>query len=528
MTWVKSVTLAALDRRPAVFKHPPRQICVFKVDDRVFAIDNRCPHEGYPLAEGSVDGDCVVTCNWHNLKFRLEDGQCLMGGDHVRSYPTRIEDGYAWVDVSEPAVEEVRREILRGLRAAFDDGDFGRICREIARLHYQKIDPLEAVREAFRWTHDRLEFGSRHSMAAAADWLALAEEFSSDLELRLVCLAEAVEHLAVDSLRHSEYPYPTSHASFDSAGFVTAIEGQHADEAEAMVVGGLKSGLHWPEMEEAFTTAALTHYNSFGHSLIYLSKVPQVLDALGSEIEPYVLLPLARHLAYTSREDLIPEFKAYRPVLEGLAQPGESDNGPDLILPFPISTRDVFGWLEQNISSHTPERLYDALLNALAQSMLHFDTAYGFAYDRSVSGNISWLDFTHGITFSNAVRLMCGKYPKLWPQGLLQMACFLGRNSSFLDRDVREEDWRVSDSEAFFDDAFQKLMDHGFRDPIFSAHLLKTSGAVRSELPSASARAGDVLLAGLNRFLNSPLKTKHGRRLARQAIALVARDFESE
>ncbi len=41
-----------LDGRPAVFKHPPRQISVFKVDGRVFAIDNRCPHEGYPLAEG--------------------------------------------------------------------------------------------------------------------------------------------------------------------------------------------------------------------------------------------------------------------------------------------------------------------------------------------------------------------------------------------------------------------------------------------------------------------------------------------
>ena len=526
MNWVKTVSTSKLDHSPAVFKHPPRQISVFKVGDRVFAIDNRCPHEGYPLAEGTVDGNCVVTCNWHNWKFRLEDGQCLMGGDHVRSYPTRIGDGYAWVDLSEPPVGEMRREILRGLRAAFDDGDFGRICREIARLHYQKIDPRDAVREAFRWAHDRLEFGVRHSMAAAADWLALAEEFSPDLERRLVCFSEAVEHLASDSLRHAEYPYPTSQATFDSAGFVNAIEGQRAYEAEATVVGGLRSGLHWSDMEKAFTIAALAHYNSFGHSLIYVSKASQLLDALGSEVEPYVLLPLARHLVYTSREDLIPEFKDYRPILEGLAEPADSDNGPDLSLPFPISTRDAFGWLRQNIASHTPEQLYDALLNGLAESMFHFDTRYDLAYDRSVSGNVSWLDFTHGITFSNAVRVMCGKYPELWPQGLLQMACFLGRNSGFLDQNVREEDWKISDARTFFDDAFEKLMDHGFRDPIFSAHLLKTSVAVRSELPSASARTAEVLLAGLNRFLNSPLKTKHVRRLARQAIALVARDFE--
>jgi len=33
------------------------------------------------------------------------------------------------------------------------------------------------------------------------------------------------------------------------------------------------------------------------------------------------------------------------------------------------------------------------------------------------------------------------------------------------------------------------------------------------------------LLAALNRFLKSPLKTKHVRRTARQAIQLVSRDF---
>ncbi len=526
MSWVKTLPLSKVDGQPGVFKLSPRQIAVFNIDGRVFAIDNRCPHEGYPLAEGTVEGGPVVTCNWHNWKFRLADGECLKGGDHVRSYPTRIEAGYIWVDVSDPPPAAIRREILRGLKTAFDEVDFGRICREIARLHYHKLDPRDGVREAFRWAHDRLEFGARHSMAAAADWLLLAQEYSSNLELRLVCLAEAVNHLAWDTLRHAEYPYPTSHRAFDKSGFLEAIEMEQAGVAEAMVVGGLQSGLHWPDMEEAFASAAAAHYNSFGHSLIYVSKAPQLIDALGSDIEPYVLLPLARHLAYTSREDLIPEFKGYQPALESLSEAGESAIGPDLIIPFPISTPDAFAWIAQHLARHTPEQIYDALLCVLAQSMIHFDTSYGVAYDRRLSDNIGWLDFTHGITFSNAVRVVCSRYRALWPQGLLQMACFLGRNAAFLDRDVSEEDWRVSDPGAFFEDTFAQVMDHGFRDPIFSAHLLKTSVAVRSEIGSASRRTAEVLLAGLNRFLRSPLKTKHGRRLARQAIALVARDFD--
>ena len=39
--------------------------------------------------------------------------------------------------------------------------------------------------------------------------------------------------------------------------------------------------------------------------------------------------------------------------------------------------------------------------------------------------------------------------------------------------------------------------------------------------------SADIPMAGLNRFLNSQLKTKYARRLVRQAIALVAQDYEA-
>ena len=114
MSWVQAIPLNALGDEPVVFNHPPRQIAVFRIDDRVFAVDNRCPHEGYPLAAGHVNGDCVLTCNWHNWKFRLSNGDCLLGGDNVRSYPTRRQDGHLWIDISDPPPEETRRQVLRG------------------------------------------------------------------------------------------------------------------------------------------------------------------------------------------------------------------------------------------------------------------------------------------------------------------------------------------------------------------------------------------------------------------------------
>ena len=129
MAWIKAASLKDLREKPLVVKHPPRQIA-------------------YPLAVGSVSSDCVLTCNWHNWKFRLEDGKCTMGGDNVRSYPTRVEADDVWVDLTPPPLEETRRQVFIGLRTAFDERDFGRVCREIARLHFEGLDPKDAVRQA--------------------------------------------------------------------------------------------------------------------------------------------------------------------------------------------------------------------------------------------------------------------------------------------------------------------------------------------------------------------------------------------
>jgi len=48
-----------------------KQILLIARDGRVFAIANRCPHEGYPLSEATFGPGCVLTCNWHNWKFDL-------------------------------------------------------------------------------------------------------------------------------------------------------------------------------------------------------------------------------------------------------------------------------------------------------------------------------------------------------------------------------------------------------------------------------------------------------------------------
>src|SRR5262249_31727580 len=263
-----------------------------------------------------------------------------------------------------------------------------------------------------------------------------------------------------------------------------------------------------------------------GHSLIYVYKNAQFLELAGRELEPFLLPALARHLCYATREDLIPEFRDYSRTLAALPSPAERDVGTlDTTRLFPQSTRDALAWVARHIGQYRPETLYDALLEALALNQLHFDTNYDLAFDRPVRQNVGWLDFTHGVTFANAARIVCTRYPQYWSRALLQMACFLGRNRPYLDLGIDEVAWQVPAADDFFATVHERILAHGIRDPIFSAHLIKPAMAVAEELPGASSSCRAALLAGLNRYLHSPLKQQHVRRLARQAIALVQRDF---
>lgn len=53
-----------------------REILVARVGDRYYAADNRCPHMGAPLSDGTLEGT-VVTCPRHGSRFDLINGQVV-------------------------------------------------------------------------------------------------------------------------------------------------------------------------------------------------------------------------------------------------------------------------------------------------------------------------------------------------------------------------------------------------------------------------------------------------------------------
>src|ERR1043166_612462 len=74
---------------------------LFYHNSKVYAIDNRCPHMGFPLHRGTVK-DGILTCHWHHARFDLIGGGTFdqWAGD-VRSFPVQIRNGNEiWVSLS--------------------------------------------------------------------------------------------------------------------------------------------------------------------------------------------------------------------------------------------------------------------------------------------------------------------------------------------------------------------------------------------------------------------------------------------
>lgn len=76
-----------------------RVVALFHVDDKFFALEGVCPHQGGPLGKGSLSG-CIVTCPWHQWRFDVTNGENQITPHIVQPcLPLRIEEETVLVDL---------------------------------------------------------------------------------------------------------------------------------------------------------------------------------------------------------------------------------------------------------------------------------------------------------------------------------------------------------------------------------------------------------------------------------------------
>ncbi len=85
--------------RGRTFEVSGLSLAVFRIDETVVALSDRCPHAGGSLGQGWVE-EAEVVCPLHRWQFKLSDGRCTtMRGQGVHRFPSEIRGDEVWVMV---------------------------------------------------------------------------------------------------------------------------------------------------------------------------------------------------------------------------------------------------------------------------------------------------------------------------------------------------------------------------------------------------------------------------------------------
>lgn len=290
--------LAAKGRLLVHGRHRP--ILIVHAGGQVFALDNRCPHMGFPLDRGSVE-DGILTCHWHHARFELASGCTFdLWADDVPTCPVEIRaGGEIWVKpvfgYADP-VGHWRQRLADGL--AHNLGLV--IAKAVTGLLAAGRPPSEVVRQVALFglrSRDSWDTGLTILCALARLLPFLAEE---DRELALF---HGARHVAEDcdgaTPRRERAPLsgrPDPAALKRWLRRWTAV--RHREAAERTLLAAIAEGAAPAALADLLFAAETDRaFADGGHSLDFVNKAFECLDLIGwdhaAEVLPSVVGQMA-------------------------------------------------------------------------------------------------------------------------------------------------------------------------------------------------------------------------------------------
>ena len=426
-------------RSPLVVSKGPVPIVIFDHDGELHAVDNRCPHMGFPLHRGTVE-DGILTCYWHHARFDLVSG-CTFNlfADDVDSYGVQVRDGQVFLDVTPPSADPVQRWSRR-LKEGMEQNLSLIVGKSVVGLHHCGVSHDQVARQgALYGVRHRRDWSSGltilSAMANVCDRLEGTE--------RIPPLYHGLVHIARDCagrtpkfeippLQNQEIP-----AEHLKRWFRYFVEVRSTEGAERCLLTAVHKGMSAAQLTDLVGAAATDHvYLNGGHVIDFVNKAFELLDRIGWEhagrVLPSLIQPLC--LAVRSEErnpwrhpiDLVPVLR------QAVAQ-----------IPEALETGQGKTWTKPNgftdaLFSDDPHTPIEALLEALRQGAQPIQLAQAVAYSAAlrivrfhVQNELAdWIAVLHTFTYSNALYQLLKRNPS--PD--LTRGVFHGAMRVYLDR----------------------------------------------------------------------------------------------
>ena len=263
-----------------------RPVLLVQEGGQVFALDNRCPHMGFPLDRGSVE-DGILTCHWHHARFELASGCTFdLWADDVPTCPVEIRaGGEIWVkpvfSYADP-VGHWRQRLADGLAhnlsLVLDKAVNGQLAAGLS--------PSDVVRQvALFGTRNRDGWDTGLTILTALGQLL---PFLSEEETHLA-LFHGARRVAADC----DGAAPSrARSPLASRPDLATLKGwlrrwatvRHRDAAERTVLTAIARGASPAALADLLFTAETDRaYADGGHSLDFINKAFECLDVIGWE-----------------------------------------------------------------------------------------------------------------------------------------------------------------------------------------------------------------------------------------------------
>lgn len=420
-------------------------VLVLHHDGRFTAIDNRCPHMGFPLHQGDVH-DGLLDCHWHHARYDISCGKTLdPWADDADSYRVVVEDGHVYVDPDLPS-RDPREHGLERLRRGLEDRLRLVVAKSVVELQEGGVDLHEAVLAGLR-------FGSRERERGWDVGLSILSAMTNtlpalDVEDRARALVHSLSRVSRDAAneppRRPLPPLEGTERDLEGliAWFRETVEVRDSDGSERILGAIVRTHGRVAALDAVLRACTDHRYCDGGHTLDYAVKCAELVESLGDRADEEDV-----ELAFTS---LVPQLVQMqrmeersswrRPVdvagivarvAEGLpAEPFASpdDDGPladedalveRLLGEDPAASADELrARLDAGAS---PVALADAVVTAAVRRVLQFGRANELS---------DWDTVHHTLTYANAVAEGMRRAPS--PE--LFRAVLDGAMSVYLDR----------------------------------------------------------------------------------------------
>src|SRR3954454_4207712 len=391
-------------------RHSP--ILVIYHEDRIFALDNRCPHMGFPLDRGSVQ-DGILTCHWHHARFDLASGCTFdLWADDVPTCPVEVRaGGEIWV---RPSFDEA--DAPAHWRRRVQDGLAHNLSLVIAKAVYGQlaagVPAIDLLRQAALFgTRNRDGWSQGLTILTA---LGNVLPVLGEQEVYLA-LFHGVRRVAADCDGEAPRRERAALASRPELPVLkrwlqgwTAV--RHREAAERTVLTAIGAGVPPSALADLMVAAGTERaFADDGHVLDFINKAFECLDLIGFEHAAELLPGVVPVLAAGRGAE---ESTAWRSPMDliALCQEGAGELAGIFIGEPGRSCSDHAG-LAESLLGDDPVAIVGALKAAARAGASPADLGRSLAYAAALRvarfGNANehadWETAHHVFTYANAV-----------------------------------------------------------------------------------------------------------------------------